>query len=168
MIRPQWPSQRQCLRLCNRARGNALGPGRATHSSTSPGTKQERSLPNKKPPIASGSETAASSRDKDGDYHHYHSGGSSDGSSSSSSNDGLPETRALSSPVATVKDDPKSMLLVTGLSPNLRIADFYRLAPGELSNWQAGIKRGNPHPFSPRNLLLASHERQGKKKISCG
>lgn len=39
------------------------------------------------------------------------------------------------------------MLVIDGLSSNLNAADFYRIAPNELSNWQSVIKKGTYKGF---------------------
>lgn len=40
------------------------------------------------------------------------------------------------------KDSSLVMLVIDGLSSNLNAADFYRIAPNDLSNWQSVIKKG--------------------------
>lgn len=40
------------------------------------------------------------------------------------------------------KDSSLVMLVIDGLSSNLNAADFYRIAPKDLSNWQSVIKKG--------------------------
>lgn len=41
------------------------------------------------------------------------------------------------------KDSSLVMLAIDGLSSNLNAADFYRIAPNDLSNWQSVIKKGS-------------------------
>jgi hypothetical protein len=40
------------------------------------------------------------------------------------------------------KESSLVMLVIDGLSSNLNAADFYRIAPNDLSNWQSVIKKG--------------------------
>ncbi|KAL7894541.1 hypothetical protein HDV64DRAFT_288030 [Trichoderma sp. TUCIM 5745] len=53
------------------------------------------------------------------------------------------------------KDSSLVMLVIDGLSSNLNAADFYRIAPNDLSNWQSVIKKDSFEPLG-RYLLTFS------------
>ncbi|PON21488.1 hypothetical protein TGAM01_v209651 [Trichoderma gamsii] len=53
------------------------------------------------------------------------------------------------------KDSSLVMLVIDGLSSNLNAADFYRIAPKDLSNWQSVIKKDSFEPLG-RYLLTFS------------
>ncbi|KHN97069.1 uncharacterized protein MAM_05178 [Metarhizium album ARSEF 1941] len=68
-----------------------------------------------------------------------HSGGTSLIASLKSRQPQAPTTALSPSPVP--EPDPRVMLILHGLSPNLNASDFYRLAPSHLSSWQSVIKK---------------------------
>ena len=129
MIRPRWTVQRQCLCLYNCVRRDRP-TDQARYTTSSSGDQQWPLLRRKSRP-ANGSNPA----------------------SSTDSNE--LQKSSPSPPTAATKGDSKNMLLITGLSPNLRPADFFRLAPNDLSSWQAGIKRGAvlPIPRTPAPFI---------------
>ncbi|KAL9488178.1 hypothetical protein ACSS6W_000455 [Trichoderma asperelloides] len=65
--------------------------------------------------------------------------------------------RNVQNPQGT-KDSSLVMLVIDGLSSNLNAADFYRIAPNDLSNWQSVIKKvqiqRTPDSFEPLGRYL--------------
>ncbi|OAA48357.1 hypothetical protein NOR_01607 [Metarhizium rileyi] len=92
-------------------------------------------------------------RERPSDQDTIHSGGTSLIECLKSRHE-LTTAEPASSPAATSsKADPRLMLTIHGLSPNLNASDFYRLAPNDLSSWQSVIKKvqqqRNPTTLEP-------------------